>query len=95
MSGKSSKSSKPFLLRRTKLSPSKTRLFVAGCVLDIHQGQGVAYYAISKSGSSEIIAMGTEPTMEEAEARARWTAIQLSGKEEAKAAAASDESAAS
>src|SRR4051794_31391532 len=65
--------SKPFLVRKAQLSASKTRLFVGPYIVDLYAGQENVYYSISKSGSSDIISLGSESSITEAESRARWT----------------------
>jgi hypothetical protein len=69
------------LVRRNQLSPSKARIFFGDHIIDVHQGPERAYYAVSKSGSNEILALGDAASAEEAEATARWTIVNLTGRE--------------
>lgn len=76
---------------RSRAAGSKVRIFVGQYVIDVHEGVERAYYAVSKDGSNDIVALGDEPTMEAAEKAARWFALTLANKEDTKSAAASDD----
>lgn len=46
-------------------------------VVDLRGRDDCTYYAITKAGSDEILSIGHESTVEEAEASALWTIGQL------------------
>jgi hypothetical protein len=66
-----------FLVSKQHLDPGRARLCVGQYIVDLHNRNGCAYYAITKTGSDEILSMGHESTMDEAEASALWTIGQL------------------
>jgi hypothetical protein len=72
-------SKKPFIIRkRPKPRPTNKRILIGEYIIDLHHGQGCVYYVLSKKGSNDILSIGQhEPSTSEAEARARWTLIEL------------------
>jgi hypothetical protein len=71
------KSQRLFLVRRCKVSPARSRLFIGDYIVDLHERNDVTYYAISRHGSDDILSIGHELTYAEAEQSARWTINQL------------------
>jgi hypothetical protein len=69
--------SRELLIRSTLVSFSKSRLLLGDYVVDLHERNDCTYYAITKTGSNDIVSMGHELTFSEAEASARWTISQL------------------
>jgi hypothetical protein len=66
-----------FLVWRQQLEPGRARLCAGQFIVDLHNRNDCTYYAISKTGSNDILSIGHESTIEEAEASALWTIAQL------------------
>jgi hypothetical protein len=66
-----------FLVSKQQLEPGRARLCAGQYIVDLQDRNDCTYYAITRNGSNEILSIGHEATVEEAEASALWTIAQL------------------
>ena len=60
------------------MSTARTRMFLGPYIVDFHERNECVYYAISTTTSHDIVSIGHESTLQQAEQSARWTIAELS-----------------